>query len=102
MKAESKTYLVNLKVDDLLSASLSEVIARKTRRFVNRNQAHLPSLFKYLNQCNHPEIRDTGCYGFDKGSRQRSGTGYYTFHGFAIDPEGKLILPEKERQFFEV
>ena len=102
VKAESKTYLVNLKVEDLLSASLSEVIARKTRRFVSRNQAHLPSLFKYLNQGNHPEIRDTGCYGFDKGSRQRSGTGYYTFHGFAIDPAGKLILPEKEGQFFEV
>jgi hypothetical protein len=102
VKAESKTYLVNLKVEDLLSASLSEVIARKTRRFVSRNQAHLPSLFKYLNQGNQPEIRDTGCYGFDKGSRQRSGTGYYTFHGFAVDPEGKLILPEKEGQFFEV
>ncbi len=102
LRHQQKTHLVDMKVEDLLSASFSEVIARKTRAWVSRTQTHLPSLYKYLNRGVHPEIRDTGAYGFDLGSRHRKGTGWYTFHGFAIDPQGRLIFPDKDGAFFRI
>ncbi len=101
-QSRRRSWLVESKVEDILSASFSEVVAKKTRAWVTRTQFHLQHLYRHLNYGEHPEIRDTGVYGFDGGSRNKQGSGWYTFDSFAFNTDGQLVLPEKGFQYFHL
>ena len=88
VNSEPKTWHVHLKSKDLLGTLFSDIVSEKTRHWVTREPRLLMLLYRYLNKGNLPTIRSTGVYGYDKKTR------WYTFHNFAVDPSGKIILPE--------
>ena len=90
----SRVWQVHLRVKDLLTSALSDTVSDKTRLWVTRDQRLLTHLYKHLNKRNGPTIRTTGLHGYDQETR------WYIFQSFAIDPKGRLVLPESGGDYF--